>query len=394
MKRDKSEFPINVSVSEVIEDGFHLFTAIVRDMTAAFEAVKIKDAEDDCLPQMIWKIDLKGNALTLNKRFMTYAGVTDDKIRSINVFDPSVVHPEDVNPSKQAFVSANKSKQAFEIKRRLLGADGNYKWFLTRGSPIIGEDGECTVWCGSCTDIDATEKLQAELQLLPESLPQMLWKIDLTGDVQYCNTKFQNYVGITKNTKGANVFSPKVVHPEDVVKSRQIWEDAVKNKSSFETSRRLKSVDGKYKWFVTRGTPIIDVDGQLTCYYGTCTDINESQELQREMTLLPESLPQMVWKINNQGDVLYANTKFKNYIGAPEGTLLNVFSDKVVHKEDHKHSLATFNLACKEKKEFETKRRLLSGGGYYRKFTTRGVPIINSEGVITCWYGTCTDTEE
>jgi len=394
MRRDKSEFPVSLAISEVIEDGFHLFTAIVRDLTEQFEAEKLKQAEDDCLPQMIWKIDLKGNALSLNKRFLNYTGVTEDKIKSSNVFDPAVIHPEDVGPSKAAFINANKTKQPFEVKRRILGCDGNYKWFLTRGSPIFDANFEISVWCGSCTDIDSTEKLQAELQILPESLPQLLWKIDLNGDVVYSNSKFQAYLGISKNTTGVNVFSPKVVHPEDVTKSRQLFDDAVRTKSPFETTRRLKGVDGKYKFFVTRGAPIIDVEGILTCFYGTCTDINESQELQKEMTLLPESLPQMVWKVTTNGDVLYANTKFKDYVGAVEGQALNVFSDKVVHKDDHKQSLATFNLANKEKKEFESKRRLLSAGGYYKKFVTRGTPVINSEGNITCWYGTCTDLDD
>lgn len=32
-KKDGSTFPIHLSISEVIEDGFHLFTGIVRDLT-------------------------------------------------------------------------------------------------------------------------------------------------------------------------------------------------------------------------------------------------------------------------------------------------------------------------------------------------------------------------
>jgi PAS domain S-box-containing protein len=33
LKKNGTEFPIHLSISEVVEDGFHLFTAIVRDMT-------------------------------------------------------------------------------------------------------------------------------------------------------------------------------------------------------------------------------------------------------------------------------------------------------------------------------------------------------------------------
>jgi PAS domain-containing protein len=123
-------------------------------------------------------------------------------------------------------------------------------------------------------------------------------------------------------------------------------------------------------------------DGVLTCFYGTCMDNTEHYELEREMKILPESLPQMVWKIDMDGDVLYANQKFKNYVGDAEGQQHNVFSDKVssMHKDDHKHSLAVFKKAIKEKSGFETKRRLLSAGGYYKRFTSRGIPVL--DGVV------------
>jgi PAS domain-containing protein len=51
--------------------------------------------------------------------------------------------------------------------------------------------------------------------------------------------------------------------------------------------------------------------------------------MEREMKILPEALPQMIWKCDLDGDVLYANQKFKNYVSAVEGQPLNVFSDKV-----------------------------------------------------------------
>lgn len=372
---------------------FHLFTAIVRDLTKEFEAAKLKQAEDDCLPQMIWKIDNNGDAYFLNKRFLNYVGLTEDQITRTNVFDSSVVHPEDCNSSKLAFASAKSSKTTFETKRRLLGTDGNYRWFLTRGSPIFNEDNEVKFWCGSCTDIDETERIQSELDTLPESIPQMLWKIDLKGDVMYSNTKFQTYIGISKNTKGANVFSPKIVHAEDLVKSKTAFEDAIRSESSFSVERRLKGVDGKYHWFNTRANPMFDEDGKLTHFYGTCMDIGEEKELEREMTILPESLSQMVWKSDVNGDVLYANSKFKNYIGAEEGKVLNVFSDKIVHKDDVKHSYTAFKKALKEKTSFEAKSRLLSAGGYYKRFTTRGVPLFDSQGEIKFFYGTCEDND-
>jgi PAS domain S-box-containing protein len=129
-------------------------------LTEEFEVAKLKRAEDDCLPQLIWKADLKGNAFSLNKKFLEYTGIPEDEVETSNVMDPKIVHPEDLTAYKTAFAGGNSNKDSFEVKGRLLGKDGNYKWMLTRASPIIGDDGEITFWCGSCTDIDDMVRIQ------------------------------------------------------------------------------------------------------------------------------------------------------------------------------------------------------------------------------------------
>jgi PAS domain S-box-containing protein len=139
---------------------FHLFTAIVRDLTAEYETAKLKRAEDDCLPQMIWKINTDGGAITLNNRFLDYTGISEEQTEEVNVFSESLAHPDDYSATKKAFADANADKKAFEIKRRVLGKDGEYKWMLTRASPILDDDNDITFWCGSCTDIDSSERIQ------------------------------------------------------------------------------------------------------------------------------------------------------------------------------------------------------------------------------------------
>lgn len=205
------------------------------------------------------------------------------------------MHPDDFAKSTAAFAEANKAKNTFEVKRRIKAHDGTYKYMLTRASPIFDDKGNVKWWCGSCTDIDETERLQYELAVLPENLPTPIWKADLEGNTLYFNGKFQSYLGLpSKETKGVNVLAAAVVHPEDYTRSKKIFEDAVKEKRAFEMNRRLKAADGRFTWFLTRGSPIFDFDGNLLAFYGTCTDINEKMEAQNELTALPESLPQMV----------------------------------------------------------------------------------------------------
>ena len=109
------------------------------------------------------------------------------------------------------------------------------------------------------------------------------------------------------------------------------------------------------------------------------------------MEILPESLPQMIWKVDVNGNVLYSNSKFQKYVGASPETKLNVFDSAVVHPEDYQNSLSLFKKGNQEKKAFSVKRRLQGLDGKYQSFVTRGIPVFDEvSGMIQAWYGTCT----
>ena len=92
LRRDGTEFPIYLTVSEVIEEGFHLFTGIVRDLTEEVKRGNMRKAEEDCLPQMIWKSNVHGQAEDINNRFKEFTGATEELKRTVNLFGENVVH--------------------------------------------------------------------------------------------------------------------------------------------------------------------------------------------------------------------------------------------------------------------------------------------------------------
>jgi PAS domain S-box-containing protein len=159
--------------------------------------------------------------------------------------------------------------------------------------------------------------------------------------------------------------------PADATTFQSLFEDAVAKKIKFETKVRLRSESGIFKWFQIAGSPIIDGNGDLLNYFGICIDIDSNEKSSKEMEILPENLPQMIWKINNDGKVLYANSKFKKFIGAPPATVLNVFDKNVVHGDDYSASAKAFEKGKSEKKSFQVLRRLKSFDGNYYKFKTK-----------------------
>lgn len=54
----------------------------------------------------------------------------------------------------------------FELTFPLRGADGEYRWFLTRTYPITNADGEIVRWIGTNTDIEDQKTMAEKLERL------------------------------------------------------------------------------------------------------------------------------------------------------------------------------------------------------------------------------------
>jgi signal transduction histidine kinase len=108
------------------------------------------------------------------------------------------------------------------------------------------------------------------------TIPQMIWKVDLNKNIIYSNKPWQNYTG------NSCIFDKNIVHPDDEMVTKNAWELS-KSTTIFQVRRRLKGYNSegvfKYNWFLTRGVWLNNF-----CY-GTCTDINELTELKREKLL-------------------------------------------------------------------------------------------------------------
>ena len=73
-----------------------------------------------------------------------------------------------------------------------------------------------------------------------------------------------------------------MVHENDVEKTLKAWEEAVKNHTDYSVEHRVKTAEGSYRWYLSRGTPVIKEDGKFR-WYGTATDIDEQKKNQKAL---------------------------------------------------------------------------------------------------------------
>ena len=119
--------------------------------------------------------------------------------------------------------------------------------------------------------LDASEQ---EFQLLANLIPQIVWITRADGWNVYFNQQWTEYTGLTlEESLGEGWIKP--FHPDDQSMAWEAWHRAVSGRSSYRVECRLRRHDGQYFWWLIRATPVLDAQGGIEKWFGTCTDVNE-----------------------------------------------------------------------------------------------------------------------
>jgi PAS domain S-box-containing protein len=106
------------------------------------------------------------------------------------------------------------------------------------------------------------------------AVSHLLWTTDPDGRMTGDLPTWRAYTGQTEaEMRGLGWLD--AVHPEDRPAVEQAWHTAVRERIPYEIEYRLRAASGAYRHFAVRGVPIINADGSVREWVGTCTDITE-----------------------------------------------------------------------------------------------------------------------
>jgi len=125
-----------------------------------------------------------------------------------------------------------KTNEPFELTFPLKRFDGEYRWFLTRAVPITDDNGKIYRWIGTNTDIDDTIKIENQLKKreekfrsLVQTLPQLVWVTDGSGNSEFASFRWKEYTGI--QPEGEKEWKA-IVHPDDYDSVNAAWVHSLK----------------------------------------------------------------------------------------------------------------------------------------------------------------------
>ena len=224
----------------------------------------------------IFITDQQGKYIYTNKAVSAMLGYSLEEMRNKTIADLSP--PDKTEKYFKDFKRILTEGRLF-TELELLKKDGNY--ISTDLNAILLPEGSVY---GSCRDI--TERKQANLKLkerekefrsLAESMPQIVWTTRADGWNTYFNQQWVDYTGLTlEESYGHGWNTP--FHPEDKQRAWDAWQNAVNNNAEYSIECRLRCHDGTYHWWLVRGVPQINADGEIIKWFGTCTDIEKIKE--------------------------------------------------------------------------------------------------------------------
>lgn len=315
IRKNKAEFPIELSVSAVKLKGKWHAIGIVRDITERKKAENErgerltelekkqmqlqfakKEWEDtfDSIAAPIFLHDRNFRLIRANKAYQEISGMGFGDIIGRPYYE---VFPKMKEPFKTCLNAIeSKGEKEAEVAVPSIG-----RIFNARSYPILDINGNPVYSIHIMEDI--TEKRAAEkaiieseekFRALTESTSDWIWEVNEKAVYTYCSPKVKELLGYEPHEIiGKTPFD--LMPPEEAKRVTEAFEAVVKDRISFsKLENKNLHKDGRLVILETSGVPVFDSEGNFKGYRGIDRDITERKEAQRRLKEYSERLEEMV----------------------------------------------------------------------------------------------------
>ena len=302
IRKNGAPFPAEITFSLIQTSRGPCVCHAIRDITARKTAEEsLRESEDryrvvvDSLSEAVWTCLPDGQCDFLSRQWIKYTGIPEADQLGVSWVEQ--VHPDDRAAVLEGWRHSLVTGQQFAAEYRLRDAQGQYARFHGVATPIRNAAGEITKWFGTSTDIEKLRLASAALRVseagfrqLADAMPHMVWTAKADGLVEYWSQGWYDYTGMTFEAARDSGWQ-LAIHPDDLREYMQRWARSKHTGESFEAEYRVKrGSDQAYRWYLGRALSVLDDDGQVIRWLGTCTDMHDQKEAAALIRTLNEEL--------------------------------------------------------------------------------------------------------
>jgi PAS domain S-box-containing protein len=137
---------------------------------------------------------------------------------------------------------------------------------------------------------------ELRFRTLADAMPQMVWSTRADGHHDYYNARWYEFTGMPEGSTDGEGWND-MFHPDDQERAWTKWRHSLETGEPYAVEYRLRRHDGQYRWVLGRALSIRNGAGEITRWFGTCTDIHEHKSALEEREVVSQELSHRIKNI-------------------------------------------------------------------------------------------------